>query len=209
MKNNSNELKDELLLRKAEFNRLQKILLEKNREAINIGLKFAENCRKNNFKFKQLSNLTLYSSLINNDLQIILGKIRISHDKYERSFYARMLSMTIIEYLYDINHLFAYELVNELKENNMENFIDEIKSINRDYSNFKKNNENILKEIRNNASAHKIKDSIVLYYFIENLNVQNIYDIGFQLGTIMNNQLNVTTKIANEIIFRLENGTFE
>ncbi len=149
--------------------------------------------------FDSLYNLSLYSALGNLDLLILLKNVLRAKRKYEKALFARLLALTIIEYMDDINPLIGHDLLNELNNNNLSEFTINFKSINKRYSTIKKNNERLLRQIRNTTAAHKSTDSLKLINYIEQLNIPQIISLGIEIIKIMNDLTNETIKLITKI----------
>ncbi len=107
--------------------------------------------------FNNYFNVCLYASLVNRDVFILWVKYTEETDPVTKGLFGRMLMMTIIEFLEDINGMLGKELSQELKRNSMSDLVGELNKINKKFSSIKKENNSTLRKIRNNASAHKTK----------------------------------------------------
>ena len=111
-------------------------------------------------------NASVYILLVNRDIFYLYNLYYFEKSPSKKNFFGRMLSMTIFEYLLDVNHLIGKSMIQEVEKNkwNPELIVD-LKSISKSYSNLKNKFENELRETRNNAAAHKVKDSKKLYEY--------------------------------------------
>jgi hypothetical protein len=157
-------------------------------------------------KHDSFLNLCIFSDIISIDLMILLEKVRIANREQEKKLYARVIALTIVDYLDNISVLIGRDCLTELKNNNMTEFLDEFKSIHKKFSNFKKNNERLLRDIRNNTIAHKSKDALKLNQHINNLNVEEIYNFGLDLKTYTKEFITLSTKIIYYIVDYMKEG---
>jgi hypothetical protein len=85
-------------------------------------------------------------------------------------------------------------------------FADDFKSIHKKFSIFKKNNERVLRDIRNNTIAHKSKDALKLNTYINNLDAEGIYNFGLELKTYTKEFIVLSTKIIWYIVGYMKEG---
>ncbi len=155
--------------------------------------------KKNIKDFDNFLNLSLYSIIAQFDIAILLETIRISKRKYEKALFARMLALTIIEYMDDINPLIGHVLRKDLDKNNLSEFITIFKNINKQYSTIKKDNNRLLREIRNTTAAHKSKDSFQLLNYIEEIDILKVVNLGIEITNITVKLTNETTKLTYKV----------
>lgn len=155
-------------------------------------------------KYDKLINLSIYSSLTNRDIYYLAEFYHFQRNKTRKNFFGRLLCMSIIEFLEDINFLLGKELTNELLSNDMKVFVDAIKKLNKEYSHIKKTYNKELREIRNNASAHKNKNAKLLQTFHEEIPINNLTEIGYNIGRLENYFQNITTLVFIEVAYQLK-----
>src|SRR5690606_15655942 len=117
----------------------------------------------------------------------------------EKNLFGRLLSMSLIEFLDDINYLLGKDLRNELINNNLKEYITQLSEINKAFSSIKKNYNSELRKIRNNASAHKTKKAKDLIDFTSKIEFENIHTISVNVSET-NIQL---TKLTTDIIYKI------
>lgn len=191
-----------------ELEQLKKKVVVSIDENININQLSIDNfcCILENSKDSKFSrhdsffNLCIYSDLTSIDLIILLEKISLAKRVQEKKLYARILATIIIDYLDNINVLLGHDCQLELKTNNMTEFQEEFKSIHKKFSNFKKENDRFLRDIRNNTIAHKTKNAIKLNNLINGINVDEIYDFAIELKGYSSEFVNLSTKVINYIV---------
>lgn len=150
----------------------------------------------NNYsKYDSFFNLCIYSDLTSIDLTILLEKISLAKRDQEKKLYARIIATIIIDYLENINVLLGHDCLMELKANRMTAFLDEFKEVHKKFSNFKKENDRLLRNIRNNTFAHRTKSAVKLNDLINKINVDVIYDFGLELNGYTNDFVNLSTKV--------------
>ncbi|MEM9687035.1 MAG: hypothetical protein AAF934_08960, partial [Bacteroidota bacterium] len=69
--------------------------------------------------YDEFYNVCLYSSIVYNDITILFDNYQTVESKTQKNLFGRLLCMTIIEFLDDINELIGKNLRQELKSNNM------------------------------------------------------------------------------------------
>ena len=111
-------------------------------------------------------NASIYILLVNRDIYYLYNLFYFEKKLSKKNFYGRMLSMTIIEYLRDINLIIGRDMIAEIKKNEWdERLIDDLKKICKSYSTLRNKYNEQLTEVRNKSAAHRTKDSQRLYHF--------------------------------------------
>ncbi|NDV14887.1 hypothetical protein GO009_02520 [Muricauda sp. TY007] len=155
-------------------------------------------------KYDEFYNVCLYSSVVTRDISILWNDYSLTNNNTKKNLYGRLLSMTIIEFLDDINGLLGKNLRIELKSNNMSEFIKELNEINKAFSTVKKENNTVLRLIRNNSAAHKSKNAKDLIDFTDQVHFENLHKISVEVSET-NIKLNeLTTKIIYKITERIK-----
>jgi hypothetical protein len=157
-------------------------------------------------KHDSLFNLCIFSDIVNIDLTILLERIKIADRKQEKNLYARVMAVTIVDYLDNVSVLIGRDCLLELKNNNMTEFLDEFKAIHKKFSLFKNNNEKLLRSIRNNTIAHKTKDALKLNAQINTLDVDEIFNFGLELKLYSKEIVDLSTKIIYFIADYMREG---
>ncbi len=159
--------------------------------------------KKHNYrKHDAILNLCLFSDIAGIDLTLILEKYRLADRILERKLYARLLSIFIIDYLDNVSVLIGRDCLKELRENiHMKKFEEEFRPVHKKFSAFKTENEKLLREIRNTTIAHRSKEALKLYDSINNLNLENIYQLGLELQI----QITELTNVSNKVLFFIGN----
>lgn len=163
--------------------------------------------KKHNYtKHDSFFNLCIFSDVVEIDLTLLLEKFRFAERKQERKLYARVMAIVILDYIDNIGVLIGNNCLAELKRNNMVEFIDDFKSVHKKFSEFKKENERLLREIRNNTIAHKTKDALLLSEQINNLNEDAIYEFGLLFKVYANDFVKLSTRVINYIAEYMAEG---
>jgi hypothetical protein len=149
--------------------------------------------------YDEFYNICLYSSIVYNDISILTDNYQTSKSQTQRNFFGRLLCMTIIEFLDDINPLIGKSLRKELESNEMPEFIDELKEIGKEFALLKRENNSQLRIIRNNSAAHKTKRAKDLIDFTTDTPFKNLHELAFEISRI-NNKL---TKLSTRIILTI------
>lgn len=153
--------------------------------------------------YDEFYNACLYSSIVTRDISFLWNDYSQTTNETQKNLYGRLLSMTIIEFLDDINGLLGKNLREELESNNMSEFILELKNINKEFATVKKQNNAELRRIRNNSAAHKSKIAKDLINYTEQVHFENIHKISVEISKT-NIKLNeLTTKIIYRINERI------
>lgn len=157
-------------------------------------------------KHDSFLNLCLFSDITSIDIVILLERISLSKRVQEKKLFARMMSVVIVDYLDNVNVLIGRDCLAELKSNNMTDYIEEFKAINKRFSILKRENEQVLRIIRNNTIAHKSKNALVLNEYINELNVEDINDFGFKLINQLKELVDLSTKVIYYIVDNMKVG---
>ena len=113
-------------------------------------------------------NTCIYILHINRDIFFLYSDFYFEKNIAKKNLYGRHLSLTLIEYLSDINELIGRDMIQEIKINNWNSDLElQLKNICKMYSNLKNKFESNLREIRNKSVAHKTKNAKVLNDFYE------------------------------------------
>lgn len=170
--------------------------IEDSQRSINDFVQILKDFKEKNYsKHDSFFNLCIFSDIAQIDLTLLVEKYRLAQRIQERKLYARVMSIVILDYLDNIGILIGTNCLAELKRNNMHNFMDEFKVVHKNFSTFKKENEKMLREIRNNTIAHKTKDALVLSQQINELNSDSIYEFSIQFNNYIQDFVNLSTKV--------------
>ncbi|MBA6155728.1 hypothetical protein H3Z83_04210 [Tenacibaculum sp. S7007] len=194
-------------LNKRNLTRARNDLKDTNEKSIEIRnsdiksiLKVWSKLQKNKInKYDEFYNVCLYSSIVTRDISMLWNDYSLTDNETKKNLYGRLLSMTIIEFLDDINGLLGRNLRIELESNNMSEFISELNDVNKKFSTVKKQNNKELRLIRNNSAAHKSKKAKDLINFTENIHFENLHKISVEVSEA-NIQLN---KLTTEVIYKI------
>ncbi|WP_396151148.1 hypothetical protein [Flavobacterium sp.] len=204
--------KDQII--KRETNKLRKELklaIDKNinddQYSIDNFTKIYEDFKKHNYsKHDSFLNLCIFSDVVSIDLTILVEKYRFAERKQEKKLFARVMSIVILDFLDNTAVLIGSNCLAELKRNNMLELMDEFKLMHKKFSTFKKDNERLLREIRNNTIAHKTKDALLLSKQINDLNEDEIYQFGLQFKIYIQEFVILSTKVINYISEYMSEG---
>ena len=153
------------------------------------------------YKYDEYHNTYIFFCLVNKDLNYFVKYLFISKSDEEQKFFARHMAMTLYELLQDINGLIGNKLSNELKSNGFIDLAKEARVLNKKFSEIKKIHHEILKKIRNNAAAHKDKDSIIYYNATVNIDLMWAKNLAIEVintnTSMANLGINITNKYLN------------
>lgn len=152
-----------------------------------------------NNRFNFLLDLCIQSSVVNSDLLVYSERIRLSEHRYEKIVAAKNIALTAYEYLKDINTFLGKNLQKELKNNGYNQFIDELKDLNSKYADLNRKHDKDLYIVRNNISAHKIKDSLSLLHLMFSIETEEMFNLAIEIISINTELTHFTTKIFNNI----------
>ena len=188
-----------------------KLAIDKNildsQNSIDDFTQIFEDFKKYNYsKHDSFLNLCIFSDVVAIDLTLLLEKFQFAERKQEKKLYARVMAIVILDYLDNIAVLIGSNCLAELKRNNMLELMDEFKSMHKNFSAFKKENELLLREIRNNTIAHKTKDALMLSKQINDLNEDEIYQFGLQFKIYIKEFIDLSTKVINYISEYMSEG---
>ena len=168
-------------------------------------LKLWDNLSKKGIsKYDKLLNVCLYSSLTNRDIYYLAEYYYFQKNTSRKNFFGRFLCMSIIEFLEDINIMLGKELLVELENNDMMVFLEPVKKLNKAYADLKKKYNKELKIIRNNASAHKNRDAKYLINFHLALSINNLTEIGYNIGKLESHFDFITNLIITEMTYQIK-----
>jgi len=156
---------------------------------------------KQSKKFNEYFNTALYCSITLRDISILYMDYITTKNKSKQNLYSRLLSMTIIEFLEDINFLLGKNLKQEFESNELKEFIPELNNINKKFALLKKENNKELRIIRNNASAHKTKDSLKLINLTDKTHVKEIEKITSNIFIIQIELYHLMREIEKRIAY--------
>lgn len=131
-----------------------------------------------------LLNAHLYFSIVNRDLYYLAEQHYIEKNPNRKNFYARLICMTVVELLDDANSILGKNLLAEMESENLTEFIPDIKLLNKMYSNLKKDYISELRDIRNNAAAHKNKDPLIVLEMHKRVSGVDVKKICFEVSMI-------------------------
>lgn len=149
--------------------------------------------------YDEFYNVCLYSSIVYNDISILLDNYIISDSETQKNLFGRLLCMTIIEFLDDINELIGKNLRLELESNNMSEFVEELKIIGKEFSSIKRENNTELRKIRNNSAAHKTKLAKDLINFTKENPFENLIEISIAISQTNDSLIKLSSKIISRI----------
>lgn len=142
--------------------------------------------QNNNDLFGSAYNVGMSSNVVQADLAILLERYLLCNRVYEKKLYARIMALTILVYLDDVNNLLGRDLLCDLSKVGFKEFVLVFKEINKAFSKIKKDHGTLLREIRNNSLAHKAKSADILYHFVYELDSEPIYKLAVEVYELSN-----------------------
>lgn len=150
--------------------------------------------------FNSLYNSSIYISIFDMDISVLSEKYILAKREYEKKLFSRIIALTIIEFLDDINPLLGRDLSRQLNEFKQEKYVKPVREITKKFAKYKNENEEFLRAIRNNTIAHKNKNALQLHKFITEVDSKRIYNLAIELKKITTEFNNLSTKIIYSII---------
>lgn len=166
-----------------------------------------ENLRDHNIVgYDEFYNVSLFSAIVARDIRILTTKYLLTNKDHERNLYGRLLGMTLIEFLDDINMLLGKRLREELNSNEMSDFIHEVGDLNKEFSSIKNAHNFELRKIRNSATAHKTKVATDLMELTNNRNYLQTIKISNEVTKVNIKLIKLSTRIIYKITDHIETG---
>ena len=160
-------------------------------------LEFFQNAGIRNYSSFFKASLTV--GLTTYELGILIDRFFKANKKFEKGLFTRLLALTIIEFLDNINKITVRDLISDLEKNDMTSCIDPIKRVGKKFSRLKSNNESYLREVRNFSAAHRLKDSYQMIQFISKLDVMQILNLSAEVIEVAGELTKEVTEILEVI----------
>ena len=162
---------------------------------------------KKSDKYMATAELSIHSKIVQSDLSILILNYKKAQTELEKKFYSRISAIIAYEYISDINYLLGNKLKKELISNDFTDLVDRAKKLNKEFSEFKKQNISAFKFIRNEIGAHKSKNTEMLVKSIFEVNDEKIMDLIADLVIINNKLFKLLPDIYKTIAaYHRENG---
>ena len=206
-KNNKTKAEKELLQAREELRKTIDYNISNSQRSIDDFSDILSDFKKYKYsKHDAFLNLCIFSDIVNIDLTILLEKLRIAERPQEKKLFARVIAVTIVDYIDNINVLIGRDCLKELKTSKMTEFENEFKSIHKKFSLFKKDHQKLLREIRNKTIAHKSKDALELNQQINRIDVEKVYQLGLDIKSYSKEFVDLSTKIIWFIVDYMKEG---
>jgi hypothetical protein len=160
-----------------------------------------------NNQFDKIVNALGFTMLNTHDIRLLNREFFLTSSPILKNLFGRHLCLAIIEFLEPINSLLGKDLRIQLEQSGFDEFITEVKNINKKFSVLKKQYNKVLRDIRNDAAGHKtIKTSALLKHYTE-LPIDNKTLVKLAISVTMtgNDFMKVATKILSKISELSEN----
>ncbi|WP_025741910.1 hypothetical protein [Aquimarina pacifica] len=163
---------------------------------------------KKSDRYKASAELSIHSKIVQSDLSLLILNYKSADEEIEKKFYSRISAIIVFEYLSDVNYLLGNKLRKELIKNDMTELAEVSKSINKEFSDFKNENLNTFKYIRNELGAHKTKNTEILIKSVFEIDDEKIMDLTADVVLINNKLFRLLTQVSNAISeYHKLNGT--
>jgi hypothetical protein len=160
---------------------------EENQRAIEENLMACERTRglaeKNNVQdVIFIININQFVMLFNYDLSVLRQDLLATEAGWRRKLHARLLALTIVEFLEDVGELLGKSFRAKVVETGDKTAsIDRLNSILKKSSQLRVTHEKALRDLRNIAIGHKDKDAKKQFEVIRNLDVDRLESLGVDM----------------------------
>ncbi|MDB5274594.1 MAG: hypothetical protein JWO58_2961 [Chitinophagaceae bacterium] len=173
---------------------------------LSIILKTKKYASENNLESNKLIlNVAGFLNICTYDLKIIGKELTFSTDQWRKKYFARQACLIIYETMNDIPELIGTDFRKEIsKLKNKDVLLDELKSINKEINQFKIDNKDRLKNIRNVSIAHRDRDIFEQIKIIDSIQWQEAIKYVTTFDAILNNLASCIQKVLNETSGKLD-----
>jgi hypothetical protein len=151
--------------------------------------------------YLNLLNTYLYFSIVNRELYYLAELHYFEKNTHRKNFFARLICMTVVELLDDANSMLGKKLLSEMESENLTEFIPDINLLNKKYSELKKEYSSNLRDIRNNAAAHKNKNPLIILEMHKKVTEFDVKNICLKVSMIHSFFMDIVlSKIFNHLM---------
>lgn len=156
--------------------------------------------------FDIILNTQMQAGIVMLDIMIPLLHIKRNKSKYENLFYIRILVVVIKDYFDDISTILGKDLIEELILNGFDSNIEEVKNINKAYSDLRKKHKIDLDFFRNNILAHKTKDSLKYLYLLDSMDTIKFTNLAIEMLQNTQKLFMCCSRLTDLIIEKIESN---
>jgi len=146
----------------------------------------------------------LFVTVANYDILILARNLRYGRLKWEKNLYSRVTALTVEEIIEDIRQLSGNEFREIVKGFIGDGLIPELNSQMKLLTKMQKQNEVILKDIRNVTIAHRDKDALKQLAIIEKIDPFKFEKLLADLIDWLSGFIGLITRIIEELLVRLK-----
>jgi hypothetical protein len=158
-------------------------------------------------KIKPLENfydVCIFNSITSLDLDVTIDGYLNSKHEWQKKFYIRSISLILNEHLDKIHALMSSHFYNFILSSQIFNSIkDEILSYRTTYRELNRKKQSLSK-IRNEVIAHRSKDAEQFIESLDNINVNDLFNLAIETQTLLNQFTQLTDKILEQIIINFD-----
>jgi len=148
----------------------------------------------------QILNISLFTLTIEYDISTLSYLMIFQMDKWKQRCVGRQLVVVLYESTNDLLELLGKDFRKMLKSSqNTEYLIEELNRITSELSSFKKNNKEILSEIRNYCGAHRDKNAYKQLQVINSIEMNDVLEITRQFMQPVSQLTQYFTKVMASI----------
>lgn len=146
----------------------------------------------------------MFVTVANYDILILARNLRYGRLKWEKNLYSRVTALTVEEIIEDIRQLSGNEFREIVKGFIGDGLIPELNSQMKLLTKMQKQNEVILKDIRNVTIAHRDKDALKQLAIIEKIDPFKFEKLLADLIDWLSGFIGLITRIIEELLVRLK-----
>ena len=163
---------------------------------------------KNLSAFVPLYNAVQYCGIADLDLSILVHQMMTAETDWRRKLYARLLAMTLVECIEDIESVMGKKFQNTASVVlNGSTHLNEVYEIRSTISKFGKQHGALLREIRNIAAAHRDRDAELQIVVINNTDIKNIWTLSMEFLNHLGQFTELMTRVLNDLRKSFQSGT--
>jgi hypothetical protein len=134
------------------------------------------------------------------DVPLLTWEMMCSETLWRRKLVARLLAMTLAEYLEDLPQVLGKEFMPTLKAVcRGERLFSELKASMNKLKDFKGRHERTLREIRNSTAAHREQDSDLFLAALDAINPDELWKLSVEFSNILGEFLGLMIKVHAQI----------
>lgn len=147
-----------------------------------------ENCRRQGWAIHaQVWNVALYMNIAAHDLSVLVAQLHFEREPWARRLIARHVVLAMYEVTEDMTQLLGRRLREPLQSLGLLAMFDaELRQARAPLDAFWRQHQEKLSEIRVMSAAHRDLDGLALLETVESLDMEELFKLGLEIGTILN-----------------------